>query len=294
MSQFELLRNVTIGQYIPTESAVHRLDPRTKIVAASLFIFAVSFSRMVVPCAFLLICSLLIAKASKVPIDYVLRGIRLALPLLIFVFAVQFLFQGWTEPSEKVYFEWWWLRVTRFSVFIISIGILRILGFVFITSLITMTSTTTELTHGIEKLLNPFRRFRVPSHELALVIMIALRFVPTFAEEMERVMKAQASRCGQVLSDTKFWRPDIAARAYLPLIVPLFMTAFRRAEELVLAMEARCYISGDGRTKFIQLESTNRDYAVMAGSVLFFIMVVTLPWPSVLALMEFVGLGGIL
>jgi energy-coupling factor transport system permease protein len=124
--------------------------------------------------------------------------------------------------------------------------------------------------------------------------MIALRFVPTFAEEMERVMKAQASRCGQVLGDTKFWRPDIAARAYLPLIVPLFMTAFRRAEELVLAMEARCYISGDGRTKFIQLESTNRDYAVMAGSVLFFIMVVTLPWPSVLALMEFVGLGGIL
>ena len=294
MSQFELLRNVTIGQYIPTDSIVHRLDPRTKIVATIIFVFTVSFSRMVVPCAILVVCSLLIARTSKIPMDYVLRGIKLGLPILALVFFTQLIFQGWTEPAGQVYFEWWWFRVTRYSIYIISIGLMRILGFIFITSLITMTTTTTELTHGVEKLLNPFRRFRVPSHELALIIMIALRFVPTFAEEMERVMKAQASRCADIGGQRKFWRPDKAAKAYLPLIVPLFINAFRRAEELVFAMEARCYIGGDGRTKFITLNSTQRDHVVMAGFVIFFIFMTRTPWPSVIDVMDVIGFGGIL
>ena len=147
---------------------------------------------------------------------------------------------------------------------------------------------------GVEKLLNPFRRIRVPSHELALILTIALRFVPTFAEEMERVMKAQASRCGDVGGERKFWRPDKAAKAYLPLIVPLFINAFRRAEELVFAMEARCYIGGDGRTKFITLHSTQRDYVVMAGFVIFFFIMTRTPWPSVVDIMDTIGFGGIL
>ena len=293
MSQFELLRNVTIGQYIPTDSAVHRLDPRAKLIAAIAFIFTVSFSRTIVPCIILLICSLLLAKISRVPIKYVLRGFRLALPLLIFVFVTQLLFQGWSEPAGQVYFEWGWIRITRFSLQIITIGLLRILSFVFVTSLITMTTTTTELTHGMESLLNPFRRFRVPSHELALVNMIALRFVPTFAEEMERVMKAQASRCGDVSGEQKFWRPDKAAKAYLPLIVPLFINAFRRAEELVLAMEARCYIGGDGRTKFIILKSRTRDYVVIAGAVLFLVFMTWMPWPALRDMLGLIGVSGL-
>ncbi len=294
MSEFELLRNVTIGQYIPTGSIVHRLDPRAKIIAAVAFIFTVSFSRTIVPCAILLVCSLLIAKASQVPIKYVLRGFRLALPLLVFVFVIQLFFQGWAEPAGTVYFEWGWIRITQHSLQLITIGLLRILSFVFVTSLITMTTTTTELTHGVESLLNPFRRFRVPSHELALVNMIALRFVPTFAEEMERVMKAQASRCGDVSGQRKFWRPDKAAKAYLPLIVPLFINAFRRAEELVFAMEARCYIGGDGRTKFIILKSGPRDYVVIAGAVIFFAFMTWMPWPAVRDLFEMAGMGGVL
>lgn len=293
MSQFELLRNVTIGQYIPTDSMVHRLDPRTKLVVAIILVFTISFSRSVVPCTILLISSLLIAKAGRIPISYVLRGIRLALPLLVFVFVIQLLFQGWTEPAGKVYFEWWWLRITRFSLHIISIGLLRILSFVFVTSLVTMTSTVTELTHGVEKLLNPLRRFRVPAHELALVNMIALRFVPTFAEEMERVMKAQASRCADLDGARRYWRPDKAARAYLPLIVPLFINAFRRAEELVFAMEARCYISGEGRTKFIILKSNTRDYLIMAGAIAFFIFMTNIPWPAVVDIAVLVGLDGV-
>jgi energy-coupling factor transport system permease protein len=293
MSQFELLRNVTIGQYIPTNSVVHRLDPRAKLLAAILLILTVSFSRTILAVAILFIATLLIAKISRVPIGYVLRGIVLGLPILALVFAIQFLFQGWTEPAGRVFFEWGWIRVTRYSLQLISVGMIRILCFIFITSLVTMTSTITELTHGVEKLLDPFRRFGVPSHEVALINMIALRFVPTFAEEMERVMKAQASRCADFDTNRKFWRPDKAAQAYLPLIVPLFINAFRRAEDLILAMEARCYIGGDGRTKFVVLKSSRRDYLVVAVVFSFFIFMITFPWPAIRDLLSTIGVTGL-
>jgi energy-coupling factor transport system permease protein len=292
-SQFELLRNVTVGQYIPTGSLVHRLDPRTKIISAILLILAISFTRSLIPIIIILITALLIAKISKIPLDYVLRGVILGLPILALVFTIQFLFQGWTEPAGRVFFEWGWIRVTRYSLHLISVGLIRILCFIFITSLITMTATVTELTHGVEQLLDPFRRFGVPSHEVALINMIAMRFVPTFAEEMERVMKAQASRCADLGENKKFWRPDKAARAYLPLIVPLFINAFRRAEELILAMEARCYIGGDSRTKFVTLKSSRRDYVVVAATFLFLIFIITYPWPSLRSILSLIGIEGL-
>jgi energy-coupling factor transport system permease protein len=294
MSQFELLRNVTIGQYIPTNSVVHRLDPRTKLVTALSFILAVSLTRSIIPLVILFVGTLLMTKVSRVPINYVLRGIILGLPLLAMVFITQLLFQGWTEPAGRVFFEWGWLRITRFSLHLISIGILRIICFIFITSLFTMTTTTTEITHGVENLLTPFRRFGVPSHELALINMIALRFVPTFAEEMEQVMKAQASRCADIGARQKIWRPDKAARMYLPLIVPLFLNAFRRAEELVYAMEARCYLGGNGRTKFVVLKSDKRDYLVVAAFLIFCLFIVLVSWPSVHDIFSVIGFKNML
>ncbi|MFC1975093.1 energy-coupling factor transporter transmembrane component T family protein [Chloroflexota bacterium] len=294
MSQFELLRNVTIGQYIPTKSVVHQLDPRTKIVVGLSLVLAVSFTRSLIPLAILLIGTLLITKASRIPINYVLRGIVLGLPLLAMIFIIQLLFQGWTEPAGHVFFEWGWLRITRLSLHLISIGLLRIICFIFVTSLLTMTTTTTELTHGVEKLLDPFRRFGLPSHELALINMIALRFVPTFAQEMEQVMKAQASRGADIGGNKKIWRPDRAARLYLPLIVPLFLNAFRRAEELVYAMEARCYLGGNGRTKFVVLKSNKRDYLVGAAFLIFCLVIILATWPSVRDIFSLIGLEGIL
>jgi energy-coupling factor transport system permease protein len=273
---------------------VHQLDPRTKLVAALSFVLAVSFTRSIMPLAILLIGTLLITKTSRVPIKYILRGIVLGLPILAMIFIIQLLFQGWTEPAGRVFFEWGWLRITRFSLHLIAVGLIRITCFIFITSLFTMTTTITEITHGVEKLLDPFRRFGVPSHELALINMIALRFVPTFAEEMERVMKAQASRCADIGSNKKFWRPDKAAKAYLPLIVPLFINAFRRAEELVWAMEARCYIGGNGRTKFVVLKSGKRDYLVGAVLLLFCLVIILATWPSVRDILSLIGFGGIL
>ncbi len=289
MDEFELLRNVTIGQYIPTQSAVHRLDPRAKLVAAGVLILAASFARSVIPLALMLGVTLLIAWAARIPLGYVLRGVRL---LLIMLFVLQFLFYGWSEPAGSVYFTWNFLRVTRFSLQSISVGLLRIVCFIFLTSLVTMTSTVTELTHGIESLLRPFRRLGVPSHELALVNMIALRFVPTFAEQAERVMKAQASRCGDV-AEVRIWRPDKAARAMLPLIVPLFLNALRRAEDLVLAMESRSYMGGDGRTQYVSFTAHPRDYAVIALTVVIFAGIVLYAWPSLSQALVAIGLPGL-
>ncbi len=289
---FELLRNVTIGQYIPTGSMVHRLDPRAKIVAFFCILFAVSLSSKLIPVAILLVAILLIAQASRIPLNYVLRGIVLGFPVLVLVFTLQFVFQGQAEPAGKIYFVWGWFRITRYSLQLIGVGILRILCFIFLTSLVTMTSTITELTHGVESLLKPFRRFGVPSHELALINMIALRFVPTLAEEMERVMKAQASRGGSI-GGQRFWRPDKAAKAYLPLIVPLFLNGLRRAEELVWAMEARCYMGGDTRTKFVVLKSGLRDYWVVALTLAFAVFVVWFRWPAVRELLALIGIKGL-
>lgn len=278
-NEFELLRNVTVGQYIPTGSPVHRLDPRAKLLAAGCLVLAVAFSRSLLQVSVTLLLILAVAAQSRISFGYLSRSIRLALPILALVFVLQILFRGWDEPAGQVYFQWWWIRITEASVLMMVLGILRVIGLLFLFSLLTMTSTVTELTHGVERLLAPFRRFGVPSHELALINMIALRFVPTFAQEMEQIMKAQASR-GADIGGRNSWRPDKIARAYLPLIVPLFITAFRRSEELVYAMEARGYIGGDGRTQFVTLHSRPIDYIVVITAALYLVATILIPWST--------------
>lgn len=292
MQNFELLRNVTIGQYIPTGSAVHRLDPRAKILAAGFLVLAVSFNTSILANAIFLALVLAITAVSRIPLGYMLRGLIMALPVLAFIFVMQALFLGWTEPAGAVYFEWGWVRLTRYSMHLMVISMLRIVAFIFLTSLVTMTSTTTELTHGVELLLAPLQRFGVPAHELALILTIALRFVPTLAEEVERIMKAQASRGGE-FGVQRIWRPDRLAKAYLPLIVPLFLSAFRRAEDLVLAMEARCYVSGAGRTRYVVLRARPIDYVVIVGAFAFMLWMMFYPLPALRDLLLRLGIEGL-
>jgi energy-coupling factor transport system permease protein len=291
MFNFELLRNVTIGQYIPTGSPIHRLDPRTKIVATAVLILAISFNRSLVANLFFVAVVLGITLLARIQVSYVARGILLGLPALVLIFVMQLLFQGWVDPPGRIYFEWGWLRVTRYSLQLIALSMLRITGFIFLTSLVTMTSTTTELTHGVERLLAPLRRFGVPSHELALILTIALRFVPTLAEELERIIKAQLSRGADI--GGRFWRPDKTARAMLPLLVPLFLGAFRRAEELVLAMEARGYISGDGRTNFVELHARALDFVVVVIALLLAALLIWSPFPALRDLLATIGITGL-
>ncbi len=291
MFNFELLRNVTIGQYIPTGSLIHRLDPRTKIISTALLILAISFNRMLIANLIFVTVVLAIALISHIRLSYIARGILLGLPALVVIFIMQFLFQGWVDPPGRIYFEWGWVRITRYSLHIIALSMLRITSFIFLTSLVTMTSTTTELTHGVERILAPFRRFGVPSHEIALIITIALRFVPTLAEELERIIKAQLSRGADF--GRSFWRPDKTARALVPLLVPLFLGAFRRAEELVAAMEARGYISGDGRTRFVELHATVVDYIVVVLAVLLAALLIWSPFPALRDVLASLGITGL-
>ncbi len=292
MENFDLLRNVTIGQYIPTGSVIHRLDPRAKLLAATFLILAISFNLSLIANFLFLLVVLAIAWAARIEFRYILRGFILGLPVLIFIFVMQFLFLGSVEPAGQVYFQWGWFRITRYSLHLMGISLMRITSFIFLTSLVTMTATTTELTHGVESLLKPFRRIGIPSHELALILTIALRFVPTLAEELERLMKAQASRGGD-FGGQRFWRPDRAVRAYLPLIVPLFLGAFRRAEELVLAMEARCYVSGEGRSKFVVFHARPLDYLAVAAAFGLMLVMILYPWPAVREILARFGIHGL-
>ena len=284
-SEFELLRNITIGQYIPTGSVIHQLDPRAKIVAGGLLVLAISFCSSILANLLLMGLILLIVLLSRIPVGYSLRILRLAIPAMAVVLVLQLIFLGRNAIGE-VYFEWGWIRITHNSIQTIIVNILRVFNLLVLTGLITMTSTTTELTHGLEYLLSPFRRVGIPAHEIALIFTIALRFVPTLAQELENIMKAQASRGADSLIGARFWRPDKLASAYLPLMVPLFLNALRRAEDLIAAMEARCYISGAGRTKFVVLQGRPKDLLVVGVALLVFLAIYFVQWPPISAFLK--------
>jgi energy-coupling factor transport system permease protein len=263
---FELLRNVTIGQYLPTGSIVHRLDPRAKLIALTLII--VAFTITLSPWVTLALLGLVagIARLARISLTYLARGLLPILPFLVIIFVLQIVFRGLGDVQGQVIFEWWFLRITENSWPLVVVSILRVIAFISLASLLTLTTTTTHLTHGIESLLSPLRLIGFPAHEIALVFAIAFRFVPTLIEELDRVARAQASRLGNTGATTR-WRFDKTVRARLPLIVPLFLSALRRGEELILAMEARCYVSGAGRTRLWRFTPTTADYAVVIGAL---------------------------
>lgn len=266
---FELSRNILIGQYIPADTFVHRLDPRTKIISTMVLLFAVSFTRSLTACTIFLLAILLAARLSQIPLDFVLRPFIRGLPFLLVFLSMSVLFMGWQEPSGVVLFEWRWIRITSNALLLAALSILRLVSILILVSLPTLTTKITELTHGVESLLQPFRRFGLPAQDIALVATIALRFVPILTEELERVIKAQASR-GGAIGNLSWRQPVQVARAMLPLIVPLFVNAFRRAEEMAVAMEARCYVRGAERTRMFKLNGTWLD-GVVVVCVIFFV-----------------------
>lgn len=280
MQNFELLRNVTIGQYIPVDSPVHRLDPRAKLVCTALLFLAISTTRSILAAWLLIGLLLAIARLANLPLGYVLRGLLPGLGFIIFLFVMQLLFQGAVVPCNVAFFEWSIVRITPCMVELVLLGITRVVAFILIISLLTMTTTASHLNHAVEALLAPLQRIGLPVHEVALANMIALRFVPTLVEETERIMKAQASRGAEIGSE-KWWQPIRIARGRLPLIVPLFVNALRRAEDLVLAMESRCYVGGKGRTKYVRFHSRLLDWVIVAAMTLVYVAVLLIQWPTI-------------
>lgn len=257
-------RDLTIGQHIPGDSVVHRLDPRTKIIGTALLItllFTVD--------GFLgyLLAALAIAAVihrSELPWRFVLRGLRPLLMILLLTVGLNiFLTEG------EVVFRFLFLTVTREGI---ARGLMmgtRLVLLIVGTSLLTLTTSPIQLTDGIESLLGPFRRIGVPAHELAMMMTIALRFIPTLLDETEKIMKAQMARGADFQSGGLMQR----AKNLVPLLVPLFVSAFRRADELAIAMEARGYRGGQGRTKFRELRFGRIDAVALSVAVAFTVVV---------------------
>lgn len=242
---------IVLGQFVPGDSPVHRLDPRTKILAMIAYIVLVFLVRAMPVFAVPLLFVLGALLASGVPARYALSSLRPMRWLIAFMFLINLFF----TQGDRVLFSWWIVRVTaegvRQAVFISLRLILLVAG----TSLLTLTTSPIALTDGLERLLKPLKRIRFPAHELAMMMTIALRFIPTLLEETERIRKAQMARGADFETGGLLAR----ARAMVPLLVPLFVSAFRRADELAMAMESRCYHGGEGRTRMHELHYARRD-----------------------------------
>ncbi len=246
-----MLRDITLGQYYQTDSVIHRLDPRVKLVATICFIVSLflvkGFIGYAVAGAFLFI----IIKLSKVPFKFIIRGMK----AIIFLLLIAVVFNLFTGTGEPV-ISFWKLTITwegiRTAVFMAIRLVLLITG----SSIMTLTTTPNNLTDGMEKLMRPLKVFKVPVHEVAMMMSIALRFIPILLEETDKIMKAQIARGADFESGNLIKK----AKSLVPLLVPLFISAFRRANDLAMAMEARCYRGGDHRTKMKPLVYKRRDY----------------------------------
>ena len=251
MEDFELLRHITIGQYLPTGSILHRLDPRTKIVSLGVMLIVLAAYRPASGLVVGLIVVLGLVALARVNLGFALGGLRPALPILLLLAGLQ-LFFGWGTATKDFPSLWsfWILRITPCSVQVVIALLARLTALILLTSLLTLTSSVTELARGAESLMRPFQRLGIPADELAMVFTLALRFVPTLAQELEKLLKAQAARGADLGRGSN---PVQRTRQLLPVLVPLFITTLRRSEELTAAMEARGYTGGQGRTHYVRL-----------------------------------------
>lgn len=246
--------SLIIGQYVPGESIVHRLDPRTKITIIFFFVFIVFFANTLFSYGILTVFALASMFTSRVPIRFIMKGLTPVWFLIVFTFILHL----FVTKEGSLIFDLYIFKFYTGGViqgFAIS---MRFFLLILVTSLLTLTTTPIEITDAIEDMLHPLKRFKFPVHELALMMSISLRFIPTLMQEADKISKAQASRG----VDFKTGSIKERAKAVVPLLVPLFVSAFKRAEELAMAMEARGYNGGEGRTKLRELKIEQRDIMI--------------------------------
>lgn len=246
-----MFSDIAIGRYYPVESSIHRLDPRTKIFAVFIYMTGLFIVSSKFGYGAYLLAAIATIVLAKIPLLVMLRSLKPLWFIVIFTMLLHF----FVTPG-KVVWKLWLFSVTyeglRFGIFM---G-LRLMLLIIFTSLLTLTTTPINLTDGLEKILRPFSKLGVPAHELAMMMTIALRFIPTLAEELEKIMKAQMARGADFHSGNLLKR----AKNLVPLLVPLFISSFRRADELALAMEARCYRGGENRTRMYELKMHSGDF----------------------------------
>ncbi len=274
-----MMKNITMGQYYPVDSWVHRLDPRTKILLTIAMIVAVFLVKTMVGYGLILGFVYLVSRLSHIPFRMLLKGIK---PLK-FILILTFLLNLFFNSGETMLIEWGFLKISYEGLAQAIHYSLRLVFLVLGTSLMTLTTSPIALSDGIEMLLSPLKRIHFPAHELAMMMSIALRFIPTLMEEADKIMKAQMARGADFESGNLLAR----AKAMVPLLVPLFVSAFRRAGDLAMAMESRCYHGGENRTRLRVLKITKNDWLAAAGVALLIAVIVleshiTLPvWNAV-------------
>ncbi len=261
-----MLKNITIGQYFPGETIIHRLDPRIKLLGTFAFIISLFFINSFYPYILVIAFILMAIKLSKVPLSYVLKGLK---PLFLII-SITFLINLFMTKGE-ILFEIGPLDVTKEGLMQATFMALRLIFLVMGTSLLTLTTSPISLTDGIERLLKPLSKVGVPAHELAMMMTIALRFIPTLLEETDKIMKAQMARGADFESGNIMNR----AKSLVPLLVPLFVSAFRRADELAMAMEARCYRGGENRTRMKELKLVSSDFIALSITFIFIAIIIT-------------------
>ena len=274
-----MMKNITMGQYYPVDSWVHRLDPRTKILLTVAMIVAVFLVKTMVGYALILGFVYLVSKLSSIPFKMLMKGVKPLRFILILTFLLNLFFNN----GETLLINWGFLKISYEGLSTAVHYSLRLVFLVLGTSLMTLTTSPIALSDGIEMLLSPLKKIHFPAHELAMMMSIALRFIPTLMEEADKIMKAQMARGADFESGNLLAR----AKAMVPLLVPLFVSAFRRAGDLAMAMEARCYHGGENRTRLRVLAVTKNDWIAAAGMAALIALIllegyVTLPvWAAV-------------
>lgn len=260
-----MIRDITIGQYYPVNSIIHRLDPRVKLFGTLLFIVTLfivnNFLGYILVTIFLGTLIIL----SKVPLGYMLKGLKVIIVLLV----ISVLFNIFLTPGNVIA-KVWILKITDNGIRTAAFLAVRLIYIIIGSSIMTLTTTPNNLTAGFEKALNPLNRLKIPIHEMAMMISIALRFIPILMEETDKIMKAQMARGADFEAGNIIKR----AKALVPILIPLFVSSFRRATDLATAMEARCYKGGEGRTKMKPLRYNASDIASYISLILYLILIV--------------------
>ncbi|MCI8342475.1 MAG: energy-coupling factor transporter transmembrane protein EcfT [Firmicutes bacterium] len=251
-----MIRDITIGQYYTTSSLIHSLDSRFKIVAMFVYVICLFVINDIYTYAFSIASLAAVIALSKVPLNFMLKGIKSIMVIIILTAVINLL----TAKGESVIYQLGWFSITLEGVYMAVKMVVRLVMLIVSSSLLTLTTTPIQLTDGMEYLLKPFGKIGVPYHEIAMMMTIALRFIPTLLDETDKIMKAQQARGADFETGNLFQK----AKSLVPILVPLFISAFRRADELAMAMEARCYSGGGGRTRMNEMRFHKLDYAAAA------------------------------
>ncbi|MCM1048990.1 MAG: energy-coupling factor transporter transmembrane protein EcfT [Clostridiales bacterium] len=256
-----MLRDITLGQYYQADSVIHKLDPRVKLVATITFIISLFVVKNIIGYCIAAVFLAIAVKLSKVPFRFMIKGMK----AIFFLLMITVVFNIFLTPGEAL-FTVWKLTITKEGLRNAAFMAIRLVFLIIGSSVMTLTTTPNNLTDGMEKLMAPLKFFRIPVHEVAMMMSIALRFIPVLMEETDKIMKAQIARGADFESGNLIKK----AKSLVPLLVPLFISAFRRANDLAMAMEARCYRGGEHRTKMKPLRYKRRDAAAYTMIAVYF------------------------